>query len=307
MEANIVEGTGSNEHENLRDKIKAARDEIEAAMKALVFLFLIIFGILTLKHAFPGHCDVILCNNLMVGLLIAILALGIILFTINTISPRSQETKREKSIVAVFTHIIALIITVPLIIATVYLLVAKSNNLEELTFISGLLGVIVGFYFGHRGVESAESRRDDVESQAKVHWEAKVEAEKEILTTKLDAEKKHEENREKMNDDQYHIKELKDELNRHKKDAKFEPFMKFWDRFKEVAKKRIEKVKKIDLEKIDRYRRGGGRKLWKVGVMGKKGSLRGLKRSGNYMIWIKRKRGIVLKKKLKNVLKSLKR
>ena len=181
VEANIAKGAGSNVYERWWDKIKAARDEIEAAIKALVVLFLTIFGILTFKHAFPGLCDKILFNIWMVFLLICILSLGIILYAINTISPRSQETKREKNLASdlreTFTHVIALIITVPLITATVFILLVGGNHSEELAFISGLLGVIVGFYFGHRGIESAESQRDKAMKEKEVTYKESIKSE----------------------------------------------------------------------------------------------------------------------------------
>ena len=169
MEENVVEGKGTNKHESKWDKIKAARNEIEAVIKALVVFLIILFGILIFGHTFPNQYEVILSDNLMFIILLAILALGIILYMINAISPRSQPrsqgTKRENTFVTeeeitkYFTHIIALIITVPLMVVTCILLVG-GNHSEELTFVSGLLGVIIGYYFGHRGVESAESLKD---------------------------------------------------------------------------------------------------------------------------------------------------
>ena len=160
VEANIAKGAGSNVYERW--------NKVKAAIKVLVVLLLIPFGILTLKNAFPDQYNVILFNDIMFILLLIILFLGTILYGF-IIFPHGQETnqktKGEKTLVTeekltkYFTHIIALVITIPLIVVTCIILVG-GNHSEELTFISGILGVIIGFYFGHRGVESAESLKD---------------------------------------------------------------------------------------------------------------------------------------------------
>ena len=190
MEANIANGVGSNEFRFLDRIKKVKRDEWEALIKVLVILLLIPFGILTFRHAFLGQYNTILFNNFMLYLLIIISILSTILYAF-IIFPRSQEKKREETLVTerrsayarveglgakedlsvYFTHILALIITVPLIVVACKLLVT-GNRSEELMFISGLLGVIIGYYFGHRGVESADSKKDEAIKAAEI---AKIE------------------------------------------------------------------------------------------------------------------------------------
>ncbi len=249
VEANIAEGIGSNVYEKWWDKIKAARDEIEAAIKASLVLFLTIFGILTFKQAFPGLCNKILFDIWMVFLLMCILSLGIILYAINTISPRSQktksaknlsphsqETKIEKTLVSdlreTFTHIIALIITVPLIIVTCILLVV-GNHPEELTFISGLLGVIVGFYFGHRGIESAESRSEKA-----------LKEKNDAVNLRENAEQNLKKERRKT------ANSLVEETTEDSKESSYQK-KEAWDRFKKEVKKDKKDFKGV--ENIDKY------------------------------------------------------
>ena len=154
MGANIVGGQGTNMPESKRDKF-------EALLKALMVFSLIFFGIFAFGHVFPDQCKDIASDKWMFVSLLITLGAGITLCTINTLFPHRQETKREKAPVTDlkenFTHIIALIITIPLIVVTCILLIG-GNHSEELTFISGLLGVILGYYFGQRGVESAENK-----------------------------------------------------------------------------------------------------------------------------------------------------
>lgn len=225
------------------DKVKAVRAEIEALMKVLVVFFLIIFGLLTLKHAFPDHCDVLLYDNLMVGLLMTILFLVIALYTINMF-PRRQETKGKKAPVTDlkenFTHIIALIITIPLIVVTCLLLVG-GNHSEELTFISGLLGVILGYYFGQRGVESAERQRDDAKIEVKKTQKIAVEKAEESDRNKKEGKERYIVVDERMDD-------LAKELDRYKKKAA-------WGSFKEEVKEKVKKRKGSfeGIKNIDRY------------------------------------------------------
>ena len=258
--ANKAEGTESNEF-GLWNKLRnVKRNEWEAVIKVLVVLLLIPFGMLAFGRAFPNQYDAILFDNIMLILLISILSLGTILYGF-IIFPRGQETnqkmKREKTVVTeeklteYFTHILAVIITVPLIVVTCVLLVG-GNRSEELTFISGLLGVIIGFYFGYRGVGRAESQREEAkrkavekEEEAKDSDARRLLAEKENVIEKIKTIEREAERR----------KKLEAELDRYKIKEALEPG-KFWDRFEEEAKRHIDEAKNINLEKIEEYSSG---------------------------------------------------
>lgn len=229
VEANIAKGRRNNERWDIKVFV--------TTVKVILFICLTVFGIFIFKNAFPDQYDVIVFNNLMAGLLVLILFLGITLYTINAIFIFSQGTKRGKTILSdlgeTFTHIMALIITVPLISATVYILLVGGNHSQELTFISGLLGVILGFYFGHRGVESAEKGRN--EAMEKVE-EGELDKEKEKA--------KREKEQEIKNVVEEQMNKLAEQLNYYKKKEA-------WDLFKEEVKKRTEGFKGV--ENIDRY------------------------------------------------------
>ena len=215
-----------------------SHDKIEAAIKVFLFSFLVIFGISAFTHAFPEECDLVLFNLWMWFLLILILILGIGLFATTILSPRSLEPDGKKALVSdpreIFTHILALIITVPLIIVTTFILLPGGDHSEELTFISGLLGVIMGFYFGHRGIERAESQIDREKREKE-----------DALREKEDALKETEDTLKKREED---LTRMLNKL----ESKKQEDFYKLvaWNNFKEDAKKRykdeFEKIKNID-------------------------------------------------------------
>lgn len=222
MSENLTERSSGPVVEKPLDKIKAHIDQIEAGMKVTALFFLVIFLILALYHIFGGLFSVIFFNVFMWILLAIILSLSGILFAIKTMAPESLELKKEKTLTSVFmemfTHIIALLITAPLIVATFILLLSGSNHSEELTFISGLLGVIVGFYFGHRGVLNAEIGRNTAFKQKE-----KAEGE----TVKLKSELKEE--KEKIEVRSTILEKFNKEMNRWKKKCA-------WIEFTEVVK-----------------------------------------------------------------------
>lgn len=86
-----------------------------------------------------------------------------------------KPTMREKT-----THVIALAITIPSMAAALYVILLGGERAAELAFISGLLGVIMGFYFGQRGVERVESGREDAMDKWRIADEARRNAEDEM-------------------------------------------------------------------------------------------------------------------------------
>ena len=224
------------------DKVTAVRDEIEALMKVLVVISLIIFGISAFGQVFCNQYEVLLSNVLMFVALLATLVLCITLYAINTIFPHRQETKKEKNpltdLKGNFTHIIALIITVPLIVVTCILLVG-GNHSEELTFISGLLGIILGYYFGQRGVESAEIQRDDAKIEVK-----KTKDEQKIAVEKMEEAIRGGREGKKTNITlEERIDDLAKVLDRSKKKAAWGPFK---EAVKTKNKDSFEGIKNID-------------------------------------------------------------
>ena len=88
-----------------------------------------------------------------------------------------KRIDEEVTLREIITHAIALIITIPLICVATYVLLVGGEHLQELTFISGILGVIMGFYFGQRGVERVEIGRANAEEDRKGAEVAKIKAE----------------------------------------------------------------------------------------------------------------------------------
>lgn len=216
-------------------------DEIEALMKVLVVISLIIFGISAFGQVFCNQYEVLLSNVLMFVALLATLGSCITLYAINTVFPHRQETKKEKNPITDlkgdFTHIIALIITVPLIVVACILLV-DGNHSEELTFISGLLGIILGYYFGQRGVESAESKRD-------IAMNEKYDA----VTEKQSTERVLKGDRKKWG------KDIQEDTMDTNKEILYSRKENAWRKFKEQYKEKIKKENKDfkEVENIDKY------------------------------------------------------